>query len=274
MASQGSRRAVFRLDTGSALVDKAAMRILILGGTGEASALARGLADAPGRDVTLSLAGRTASPKPEPVPTRTGGFGGPEGLALHLAQQGIGLLVDATHPFAARMSRNAALAAARTGVPILAVRRPAWARQPGDAWTEAATMAEAAAALGPAPRRVFLTIGRQEVAAFSGAPQHDYVVRTIEPVGDALPVPRLTALQARGPFDAATEAAFLASAGIEVVVSKNSGGSATYGKILAARRLGLPVVMVERPEKPAVPQVPDAEAALALILSGDLAAPE
>jgi precorrin-6A/cobalt-precorrin-6A reductase len=244
------------------------MRILILGGTGEASALARGLAGTPGRDVTLSLAGRTASPKPEPVPTRTGGFGGPEGLARHLAREGIGLLVDATHPFAARMSRNAALAAAQAGVPILALRRPAWTRQPEDAWTEVAGMAEAVAALGPAPRRVFLTIGRQELAAFAAAPQHDYVVRTIEPVGTMLPVPRLTMLQARGPFDAATEAAFLGSAGIEIVVSKNSGGAATYGKILAARRLGLRVVMVARPEKPAVPQVPDAQAALALILSG------
>ncbi|ACK86408.1 cobalt-precorrin-6A reductase [Methylorubrum extorquens] len=246
------------------------MRILILGGTGEASALARGLAGTPGRDVTLSLAGRTASPKPEPVPTRTGGFGGPEGLARHLAREGIGLLVDATHPFAARMSRNAALAAAQAGVPILALRRPGWARQQGDDWTQVASMAEAAAALGPAPRRVFLTIGRQEVAAFAAAPQHDYVVRTIEPIGDALPVPRLTRIRARGPFDAGTEAAFLASAGIAVLVSKNSGGAATYGKVLAARRLSLPVVMVARPDKPAVPQVPDAEAALALILSGEL----
>ncbi|WP_246696629.1 cobalt-precorrin-6A reductase [Methylobacterium planeticum] len=244
------------------------MRILILGGTGEASALARGLAGAPGHDVTLSLAGRTAAPKPEPVPTRTGGFGGPDGLAAHLGANRIDLLVDATHPFAARMSRNAALAAARAGVPILAVRRPAWTRQPGDAWTEVATVAEAAAALGPAPRRVFLTIGRQEVAAFAAAPQHDYVVRTIEPLGAALPVPRLTAIEARGPFDADSEAAFLASRAIAVLVSKNSGGSATAGKILAARRLALPVVMIARPPKPAVPAVPDAESALALIRSG------
>jgi precorrin-6A/cobalt-precorrin-6A reductase len=131
----------------------------------------------------------------------------------------------------------------------------------GDRWTDVPDMAAAARALGPEPRRVFLTIGRQEVAAFAGAPQHDYVVRAIEDI--VLPVPRLTSIQARGPFDEGAEAAFLAEGAIEILVSKNSGGSATYGKIAAARALGLPVVMVDRPEKPDVSSVPDAAAALA-----------
>ncbi|KQO68175.1 cobalt-precorrin-6X reductase [Methylobacterium sp. Leaf89] len=238
------------------------MRILILGGTGEASALVRGLLAMDRRDaVTLSLAGRTSRPKPEPVPTRIGGFGGVEGLAAWLAQDRTDLVVDATHPFAARMSANAAEACARTGTRLLAIRRPAWRPVAGDRWVEVPDMAAAARALGPAPRRVFLTIGRQEVGAFAGAPQHDYVVRAIEDI--ALAVPRLTSVQARGPFDAAAEAAFLAEGAIEVLVSKNSGGGATYGKIAAARALRLPVVMVDRPEKPDVPSVPDVAGALA-----------
>ena len=158
------------------------MRILILGGTSEASALVAGLAGMP-HDVTLSLAGRTAAPKAEPVPTRIGGFGGAEGLAAWMREDGTDLLVDATHPFAARMCVNAAEAAARAGIPLLAIRRPPWTREPGDRWTEVDTVADSVAALGEAPRRVFVTVGRLELAAFAAAPQHDYVVRTIEPRG-------------------------------------------------------------------------------------------
>ncbi|MGU3536910.1 cobalt-precorrin-6A reductase [Methylobacterium sp. A54F] len=240
-------------------------RVLILGGTGEASALVRGLAAQGRHDVTLSLAGRTTAPKAEPVRTRIGGFGGAEGLAAYLAEHRIDRLVDATHPFAARISANAAAAAAKARVPLLAIRRPAWRREPGDLWTEVDDMAQAAAALGAPPRRVFLTIGRQEVGAFAVAPQHDYLVRSIEPVGDALPVPRLTHILARGPYDAASEAAFLRARAVAVLVSKNAGGAATAGKIAAARALRLPVVMVRRPAKPDVPAVADAEEALRLL---------
>lgn len=252
---------------------RGAMRILILGGTGEASALARALAARPDLSVVLSLAGRTSAPKPEPVPTRIGGFGGAEGLARHLRTEGIDRLIDATHPFAAAMARNAAQAAAGAGVPILAIRRPAWTRDPGDLWTEVESVAAAVAALGPEPRRVFLTIGRQEAGAFAAAPQHSYLVRTVEPLGGVLPVPFLTAIEARGPFDAASEAALLQATGTEVVVSKNSGGAATYGKIAAARALALPVVMVRRPRKPDVPSVPDAGGALRWLDTGAHAAP-
>lgn len=238
------------------------MRILILGGTTEASALVRGLLPHPGLAVTLSLAGRTASPTVEAVPTRVGGFGGAAGLARYLREHAIDQLVDATHPFAARIGRNAAEAAATTGVPILAIRRPAWLREPDDLWTEVDTVPDCVAALGAVPRRVFLTVGRMEVAAFAAAPQHDYVVRTIEPLGDALPVPRLTAIRARGPFDEMAEAALMREAAIAVLVTKNAGGRATYGKIAAARRLRLPVLIVRQPSKPAVACVTDAAAAL------------
>lgn len=243
------------------------MRILILGGTGEANALVRGLVGQPGLDITLSLAGRTAAPAAAPVPMRVGGFGGAEGLARHLTETRVDLLVDATHPFAARISANAAEAARLAGVPILAIRRPAWERQPSDRWIEVGSVADCVGALGEAPRKVFLTIGRLEIAEFAAVPQHDYVARTIEPVGDALPVPRLTCIEARGPYDEASETTFLREAGIEVLVSKNAGGGATYGKIAAARALGLPVVMVRRPHKPEVPSVADADDAVRAILT-------
>ncbi|MEL6060418.1 MULTISPECIES: cobalt-precorrin-6A reductase [unclassified Methylobacterium] len=239
-----------------------AMRILILGGTGEASALARALAGRHDLSVMLSLAGRTAAPKPEPVPTRSGGFGGAEGLAQYLRTEKFDRLIDATHPFAARISDNAARAAAMAGVPLLAIRRPAWSREPGDSWTEVESIPAAVAALGPEPRRVFLTTGRQEAGAFAAAPQHAYWARTVEPLGATLPVPRLTAIEARGPFDAESEARLMREAGIEIVVSKNSGGAATYGKIAAARALAIPVVMVRRPDKPDVPCVSGAAGAL------------
>jgi precorrin-6A/cobalt-precorrin-6A reductase len=238
------------------------MRVLVLGGTTEASALAAKLAERSGIDATLSLAGRTTSPRPSPLPMRTGGFGGAEGLARWLSEHQTDAVVDATHPFAAMMSRNAATACTRLGVPLLALRRPPWRAQPGDRWIEVATMADAVPALGAAPRRVFLTIGRLELAPFAAAPQHFYLVRSIEPIGEALAVPHLRTLRARGPFDEAGERALLESEHIEVIVTKNSGGSATYAKIAAARALGLPAVVVARPEKPAVTEVGSVAAAL------------
>ncbi|MDP4002415.1 cobalt-precorrin-6A reductase [Methylobacterium sp. NEAU K] len=252
---------------------RSASRLLILGGTGEASALARALAGRQDLSVVLSLAGRTAKPKVEPVPTRVGGFGGAEGLARYLRRERIDRLIDATHPFAARIAGNAARAAEALGMPLLAIRRPAWSREAGDHWTEVDSMDEAASALGLEPRRVFLTIGRQEACAFAAAPQHRYLARTIEPLDGALPVPHLTLLEARGPFDAAAEAALMRDTGTEILVSKNSGGAATYGKIAAARSLAIPVVMVRRPEKPDVPSVPDAGGALRWLDAGDHAAP-
>ena len=242
--------------------DAPPLRILVLGGTTEASALVARLAREPDVSATLSLAGRTATPRLEPVPTRIGGFGGAEGLARWLSENGIEAVIDATHPFAARISANAAEACRAVAVPLLALRRPAWEREPGDDWIAAANVPACLDALGAAPRTVFLTIGRQELAAFARAPQHAYVVRTIEPVGDMLPVPNLVTVSARGPFALDDEIRFMREARIEVLVTKNSGGAATYPKIEAARRLGLPVVIVARPALPDVPAVPDAASVL------------
>jgi len=238
------------------------MRVLVLGGTAEASALAAKLAERTDIDAILSLAGRTANPRPSPLPRRIGGFGGAEGLVRWLTEHQTDAVVDATHPFAAMMSRNAAAACRRLGLPLLGLRRPPWRAEPGDRWIEVTTIADAVPAVGPAPRRVFLTIGRLELARFTTAPQHFYLVRSIEPIGDALPTPRVKTLLARGPFDEASERALLESEHIDIIVTKNSGGLATYAKIAGARALRLPVVVVARPEKPAVAQVESVAAAL------------
>jgi len=260
MVSQG---ALVMLDSASDIGEKELMRILILGGTTEASALAARLAGQSAFRPLLSLAGRTSDPRPLPIPTRIGGFGGVEGLARFLSGERIEAVIDATHPFAAVMSRNAAEACARTQVPLLALRRPAWTPQEGDRWVDAASMEEAVLALGDVPRRVFLTVGRLELPPFAAAPQHAYLVRTIEPIGDALPVANVTAIQDRAPFDEAAEGRLMERERVEVVVTKNSGGAATYPKIVAARSLGLPVIVVARPDKPrGVEEVASAEAAL------------
>jgi precorrin-6A/cobalt-precorrin-6A reductase len=238
-------------------------RILILGGTIEARQLAGRLAGRTGLDVTLSLAGRTAAPATQPVPVRLGGFGGAEGLAHYLLAEHIDVLVDATHPYAAAISANAAAAAARTGIPILALRRPPWTPVSGDRWTEVADVAGAVSALGQAPRRVFLAIGRKDVAAFAAAPQHDYLIRSVDPIAPPLNLPQASTITARGPFSEADERVLLSRHRIEAVVSKNSGGHATYGKIAAARALGIAVVMLRRPTLPAVPGVETIEDAVA-----------
>lgn len=228
-------------------------------------------AERPAWEVTLSLAGRTSAPKPAPVATRIGGFGGADGLARWLRDNRATAVVDATHPFAAIISRNAAEACRAAGVPLLALRRPPWRAVAGDRWTEVTTMAEAARALGPAPRCVFLTVGRLELGAFATAPQHRYVVRTIEPITNALPAPNLVAIRDRGPFDAGDEQELIQREGIDVVVTKNSGGEATYGKIAAARDLGLPVIMVARPDKPDAESVATSEEAMGWLASHERA---
>jgi precorrin-6A/cobalt-precorrin-6A reductase len=261
IVSQG--RFVAMLDSGSEFREKELMRILILGGTTEASALAARLAGRSDFSPLLSMAGRTSDPRPMPIPTRIGGFGGVAGLARFLLEEKIEAVIDATHPFAAVMSRNAAAACVQAQVPLLALRRPAWRPQDGDRWNEVTSIGEAVQAFGDAPRRVFLTVGRLELASFAAAPQHTYLVRTIEPIGDALPVPNIITIQDRAPFDEAAERMLMERERIDVVVTKNSGGSATYPKIAAARSLGLPVIVVARPEKPSdVEEVASAEAAL------------
>jgi precorrin-6A/cobalt-precorrin-6A reductase len=239
--------------------------ILILGGTTQARQLAERLAGDARLSVTLSLAGRTIDPVAHAVPVISGGFGGAEGLAAHLTQEGVDVLVDATHPYAARMSHNAAEAAKIAGVPLVALARPAWAQVDGDRWREVAGSEEAVEALGAAPRRVFLALGRQEIAAFERAPQHSYVIRSVDPVEPKLGVPDATYILARGPFAQEAERKLLEELRIEVIVAKNSGGAATYGKIAAARELGIEVILFARPALPGVPTVGSVQQAVAAI---------
>ncbi|KPF69211.1 cobalt-precorrin-6X reductase [Bosea sp. AAP35] len=232
------------------------MTVLILGGTTEAAALDQHLAEqAPDIRAIISLAGHTVDPRPSNLPVRVGGFGGIEGLRQYLRDENIIAVIDATHPFAAIMPFNAEHACKAEGVPMLAIRREPWHAEAGDRWQNVPDMEAAAEALGPEPRRVFLTIGRLDLPVFADAPQHHYLVRAIEPIGDRLPVPHVEVIQQRGPFRVEDEEALMRERGIEVLVSKNSGGDATAAKLVAARRLGLPVIMVERPPKPDVETV-------------------
>jgi len=237
-------------------------RILILGGTAEARRLAERLVERVDVEVTVSLAGRTAAPAAHAVPVRVGGFGGAEGLGQYLIAERVDALVDATHPYAAVISANAADAAATTRVPLLALRRPPWVALPGDRWIEVADAAAAAHALGEAPRRVFLALGKGEIRTFARAPQHHYLVRSVEPVDPPLAVAHASYVTGRGPFTEADDRALLAAHAIDLVVAKNSGGTATYGKIAAARALGLPVILLRRPALPDVPAVETIEEAL------------
>jgi precorrin-6A/cobalt-precorrin-6A reductase len=226
------------------------MRILILGGTTEASALARLLADDDRFEATLSLAGRTQSPKLQPLPTRIGGFGGIAGLETWLQQNDIDAVIDATHPYAAQISAHAVATCNTLSIPLATIVRAPWTRENDDNWIEVEGWEAAALALGNTPVRVFLSIGRQELEAFTIAPQHHYIARTIDPPDVTLP-PDIRFVHDRGPFDVAKEEAFFTQERIEIIVSKNSGGTATYPKLVASRRLQLPVVMIGRPHKPA-----------------------
>ena len=239
--------------------------ILILGGTAEARQLAGRLLHRRDLAITLSLAGRTTAPAEQPVPVRTGGFGGTDGLAAYLEAQQIEVLIDATHPYAAVMSAHAAEAVARTNVRLLALRRPPWATIVRDQWVEVDTIDDAVLAIGPAPRRVFLTVGRRDIAAFAAAPQHSYLIRSVDPIDPPLDVPHATYVTARGPFSEQSDRALMTEHRIDTVVAKNSGGGATYGKIAAARSLGIRVVMLRRPVLPTVTTVETVQDAVAWI---------
>jgi len=236
--------------------------LLILGGTGEAAALAARAALVPQLRVITSLAGRTSAPLAPHGELRRGGFGGADGLAAYLRDAAIDLVVDATHPFAAVISRHAAEACARAGKPSLMLVRPPWQRQSGDRWIEVDDLAGAAAALPGLARRVFLSVGRQELRTFRAVRDCWFLVRLIEPPRAALPLAEAEIITARGPFTVEDERQLMTSRRIEALVSKNSGGDATYAKIAAARELGLPVVMVRRPPPPPGEIVEAVEAAL------------
>jgi precorrin-6A/cobalt-precorrin-6A reductase len=236
------------------------LKILILGGTGEASALAGLLAGDPRFSPMLSLAGVTASPRLPDIPWRSGGFGGVAGLTRYIQVQNIQAVIVATHPFAVQMRANAAAAGRATQIPLLFIERPAWQAQQGDDWREFANMAQAATALGDTPRRVLLTIGRKDLTPFAAAPWHDYLIRSVDaPPPETLP-PRAKIITARGPFTLEEDQRLLAEHRIEVIVTKNSGGTATESKLHAARALGLLVIMVARPQWPDVSGVNAAKA--------------
>jgi precorrin-6A/cobalt-precorrin-6A reductase len=236
-------------------------RLLILGGTGDAIALAQQAAQLSDRfDIISSLAGRTQQPLLPPGAVRQGGFGGVAGLVTYLQTQQIDCLIDATHPFAAQISWNAAQATTRLGIPHLMLVRSAWQAEAGDRWFDVESSEAAAALLPSIANRIFLTIGRQELSAFAHLEPLWFVMRMIDPPHP--PTPPGEVILARGPFSLGAERELMQRYHIQAIVSKNSGGTATYAKILAARELGLPVVMIQRPATPAVRQVETVNVAL------------
>ena len=225
-------------------------RVLILGGSSEAFALAEALDARAEIDVLTSMAGRTKDPKRPAGEVRLGGFGGAEGLAGYLRETNVTALIDATHPFARKISKNAAHAAAEAQVPILHFWRPEWRPRPGDSWIEVDDMAAAAAAIPEAASPAFLTVGRTELGPFRTRPDITMLARIIDPVDEEEWPGHFQFLYDRGPFSYDDEHALLLARGIRVVITKNSGGDGARGKIDAARDLGLPVVMVRRPPAP------------------------
>ncbi|MGR3713695.1 MAG: cobalt-precorrin-6A reductase [Shimia sp.] len=234
-------------------------KLLILGGTTEASALA-GLVAAAGVDAVFSYAGRVAAPKSQPLPTRVGGFGGADGLAQYIGESNISHVVDATHPFAAQMSWNAYHACKAEDVPMIALTRPAWCAQAGDRWRHVSDVDGAVAALAGRAKRVLLALGKQNVPAFVGASQHHYVLRLVDQPEVAPDLPHHTVVLARGPFDVAGDLALMRDHAIDVVVCKNSGGSGAEAKLAAARALDLPVILIDRPDLPQCDTCATAEA--------------
>lgn len=224
------------------------MRALILGGIADASLLAAEIARA-GIDTVYSYGGRTRAPADQPLPTRIGGFGGVSGLADYVRREGITHVIDATHPFAAEMSRNAVEACWETGTPLIALERAPWTEASGDKWIEVSDVNAAVAALPEAPARVFLAIGRQHIAQFATKPQHAYTLRFVDPPETTLPF-AADVIVSHGPFTLDSELEMLRTRGITWIVARNSGGNGARAKIDSARMLGLPVIMISRPRLP------------------------
>lgn len=212
-------------------------------------------------EIVSSLAGRVRDPRLPEGEVRVGGFGGADGLRAWLSDHAIDRVVDATHPFAAAIGANASRAATAAGVPLLRLLRPAWTAGSGDHWLPVTDLNAAARTVGTGYARVFLTIGRQGVGAFAGLTEPWFLIRAIDPPTASVP-PRHELLLARGPFSVADEIALLSRHAIDVLVTKNSGGDQTEAKLDAARELGIPVVMIDRPPvSPATAVVGTAEQA-------------
>jgi precorrin-6A/cobalt-precorrin-6A reductase len=221
--------------------------VLILGGTAEAMALAEALADNPGLRVITSLAGRTRVPARPPGEVRIGGFSGADGLARYLGEADVDAVVDATHPFATRISANARTACRRAGVPLLAIARPGWTEEPGDVWITVADEADAATAL-PEGARALLALGSQRLAAFAARGDVAFFVRMVDPPAEKPPLASCTVIVGRPSRSVAAEQALLADNRIDHLVCRDSGGEASYAKIAAARALRVPVIMIDRPK--------------------------
>ncbi|GHE24748.1 cobalt-precorrin-6A reductase [Streptomyces vinaceus] len=242
--------------------DGSPAHVLVLGGTTEARRLAQALAGDPSYRVTTSLAGRVSAPVLPPGEVRIGGFGGPGGLAAWITAHRVTHLVDATHPFAERMSFNAAEAQALAGVPLLALRRPGWTPRPGDDWTFADSLDDAAERLPGLGARAFLTTGRMGLHTFAHLTDTWFLARSVDPPAAPVP-PQLEVLLDRGPFTLEGERELIARHRIDVLVTKDSGGRATAPKLTAAREAGIPVLVVRRPPVPeGVAQAGDTDAAL------------
>lgn len=242
-------------------------RVLILGGTGEARSLAAALADDPGVDTVSSLAGRIRDPRIPAGEVRIGGFGGADGLAAWLQDNPVDVVVDATHPFAARITANAITAAECCGTPLVVLRRPEWMPRSDDDWRQVADLSEAAGVVRTLGERVFLTIGRQGVDRFADQHTPWFLIRAIDPPEVPMP-PRSTLLLDRGPFTVAAETALMREHAIDIMVTKNSGGDQTAAKLDAARDLRIPVVVVRRPPLPAaIPTVDDVAKAVGWVRS-------
>ncbi|MCC1494734.1 cobalt-precorrin-6A reductase [Cognatishimia sp. F0-27] len=242
--------------------------LLVLGGTTEARQLAPILADR-GLRATMSLAGRVQRPAHQGLPTRVGGFGGVAGLTAYLTQNRVTHVIDATHPFAAQMSHNAVAACAQTGVPLAALTRAPWGAQSGDDWTRVPDIAGAVAALDCPARRVMLAVGRMHLDAFTANPQHRYLLRLVDPPEKPPGFPRHDVIVDRGPFKLDGDTRLLRDHRIDIIVSKNAGGSGARAKIDAARALGLPVIMIDRPVLPARTELHSPEEVLGWLSHAD-----
>ena len=238
------------------------MRALILGGTGDANQLAGALLRAR-IDAVYSYAGRTRIPLGHALPTRIGGFGGAEGFAEFIRDENITHVIDATHPFAAEMSRNAVEACAATNIPLLALERAPWRKMRGDQWIDVPEINAAVAALPDRRAHVFLAIGRQHLAPFAAKPQHAYTLRFVDSLDGSLSLPDAAVIISRGPFTLECDRELMRERNIEWLVARNSGGTGARAKIDAARDLGIPVIMIARPELPARPLAQSVEEVLA-----------
>ncbi|MBI6628762.1 cobalt-precorrin-6A reductase [Pontibaca salina] len=244
--------------------------LLILGGTLEATALCNRLADT-GIAATLSLAGRVARPKDQRVPVRVGGFGGADGLQRFIERAAITHVIDGTHPFAAQISRNVLAACDKSGVPLIALGRAPWREQPGDNWQRVPDIAHAATALDRPARRVMLAIGRMYLSAFAAYPQHRYLLRLVDPPETPLPLANAIVEIDRGPFNVMGDKALISKHKIDLIVSKNAGGTGAVAKITAARELGLPVIMIDRPVLPHRHEVHSVDAVLEWLMHQGIA---